>query len=455
MPEWRGTTVQVCGLWPFIAGTGSPMVGVPLGRHLTTRATVCCDPISWFQPAGLIPNASLMVVGHPGLGKSSLVRRMVLGLSGFGVSPLVLGDLKGEYRDLIEALGGAVLELGPGRGAVNPLDPGAAASAAGRLVGPARAELLEKTPNRRKNMLVTLLAMNRGSRPTDHEEAVLHAALGVLDDTFAPGQATLPDLLAVLAEGPDRVRQVTLDRGNDRRYRAAVDPLQRSLAALIEGGLGRTFARRTTTPIRLDRPLAIDISAINEADTLLQAAVLLACWAEGFAALEALQALTDAGLEPQRNYFVVLDELWRVLRAGTGMIDRIDELTRLDRQKGVGTVLVTHTLRDLLAVAEADRPKAEGFAGRMGMHAFVGAPPSELHAIREIVALSDKEAAMITSWSSPPTWAPASTSASGGPPPPPGLGKVLLKVGGRPGIPVQLDLVAAELELHDTNRRWR
>ena len=49
--EYRGTTVQVCGLWPFSSGTSSPMIGVPLGRHEETQATVCCDPISWFQRA--------------------------------------------------------------------------------------------------------------------------------------------------------------------------------------------------------------------------------------------------------------------------------------------------------------------------------------------------------------------------------------------------------------------
>ena len=50
-PEWRATTRQVCGLWPFIAGSGTPMVGVPIGRDLRSHATVCCDPISWFARA--------------------------------------------------------------------------------------------------------------------------------------------------------------------------------------------------------------------------------------------------------------------------------------------------------------------------------------------------------------------------------------------------------------------
>jgi hypothetical protein len=53
-PEWRGTTVQVCGLFPFIVGGGSPTIGVPLGRNLLTGATVCCDPLAWFSRAKLI-----------------------------------------------------------------------------------------------------------------------------------------------------------------------------------------------------------------------------------------------------------------------------------------------------------------------------------------------------------------------------------------------------------------
>ncbi len=82
--EYRGTTVQVCGLWPFSSGASSPMIGVTLGRHEETQATVCCDPISWFQRARLISDPSAFILGKPGLGKSTLVRRMFLGLSAQG-----------------------------------------------------------------------------------------------------------------------------------------------------------------------------------------------------------------------------------------------------------------------------------------------------------------------------------------------------------------------------------
>lgn len=449
-PEWRGTSVQVCGLWPFIAGTGTPMVGVPLGHHLITGAAVCSDPVSWFAQAGLIANPSLMVLGRPGLGKSTMIRRMALGLSAFGVNPLVFGDLKPDYRDLIEALGGDVVQLGRGRGHLNVLDPGAAVVTAQRLTGTRKAELIAEAHGRRLTMLAGLVSLNRHGRVTDHEEAILAAALAVVDEHHTPGDATLYDLIKVIEEGPDRVRQVTLDRGHEERYREAVDPLQRSLAALVQGSLGEVFAQRTTTRIDLSRPVCIDISGISESDETLQAAALLACWGEGFASIAALQALTDAGLEPQHNFLVVLDELWRVLRSGSGLIARIDALTRLDRNSGVGTVIITHTLKDLLSVAAEDRPRAQGFAERMGYYGFVGLPEAELAGVRQVVGLSNREAQMITSWSTPEAWSVA-TGERGEPP---GLGKVLLKVGQRPGIPVRVKLTAAELGVNDTNQRW-
>src|SRR5699024_7269982 len=94
---WRATTVQACGLFPFIVGTGAPQIGVPLGAHLLTGETVCADPVSWFTRAKLIANPSVFVLGKPGLGKSTTIRRMMIGLAAYGTTPLVLGDLKPDY----------------------------------------------------------------------------------------------------------------------------------------------------------------------------------------------------------------------------------------------------------------------------------------------------------------------------------------------------------------------
>lgn len=130
--EWRATSRQVCGLWPFAAGSGSPMIGVPVGRNLLTGGTLCMDPISWFMPGKLISNPSAFVLGLPGLGKSSLIRHMLLGLMGYGVTPIVLGDKKPDYVDLIEAADGQVIRVGRGRGHLNVLDQSIIEAAAPR-----------------------------------------------------------------------------------------------------------------------------------------------------------------------------------------------------------------------------------------------------------------------------------------------------------------------------------
>ncbi|MGL5829020.1 MAG: ATP/GTP-binding protein, partial [Angustibacter sp.] len=171
--EYRGTTVQVCGLWPWVVGSGTPMVGVPFGRHITTGATLCCDPISWFQRADLILNPSVFVLGKPGLGKSTAVRRMALGLAGYGVMPLILGDLKPDYVDLVQALGGQVISLGRGRGSLNILDPGETASAAARLTGKARDIVVADAHSRRLTMVASLITILRSAAPQEREESIL------------------------------------------------------------------------------------------------------------------------------------------------------------------------------------------------------------------------------------------------------------------------------------------
>jgi len=431
------------------------MVGVPLGLHLSTGATVCADPVSWFQ-AGLISNPSVFVLGLPGLGKSTIVRRMAAGLAGYGVLPLVLGDLKPDYVALIEALGGQVIQLGRGRGHLNVLDPGEALEAAEqlRLAGKdkERQQLLADAHGRRHTMVSALLTILRKSPPSDREESILDRALKWLDANHA-GVPVLGDLLNVIKTGPPEVREVALDRGDLNRYKQITEELEASLISLTSGGrLGETFSKATDVPMKRDRPVVYDVSSIDDSDTDLQAAILLACWSAGFGTVNVANALADAGLEPRRHYFVILDELWRALRAGRGMVDRVDALTRLNRQRGVGLAMISHTMSDLEALAtEEERMKARGFVERAGMLIAGGLPGAEMRRLTAAKPLSRAEQDILISWQDPPAWDPTSGREAE----PPGRGRFLAKVGGHPGIPLKVELLPMEIDVNDTNRMWR
>ena len=125
--------------------------------------------------------------------------------------------------------------------------------------------------------------------------------------------------------------------------------------------MGEMFSRQSTVALDLDRPAVFDVSSIPEDETELVGAALSACWGVGFGAVNVTHALAEAGLAPMRHYLIILDELWRALIAGRGMVDRTNSLTRLNRQWGVGVVMCSHTIKDLLSLPdEHERMKALG-----------------------------------------------------------------------------------------------
>jgi hypothetical protein len=67
----------------------------------------------------------------------------------------------------------------------------------------------------------------------------------------------------------------------------------------------------------------------------------------------------------------------------------------------------------------------------------------ELDEVSRVVPLSEAEKAIVASWSSPETWQPGARH--------PGRGKYLIKTGQRVGIPVELEYVADEAKLYETD----
>lgn len=454
--EWRGSTRQVCGLWPFAAGATTPYSGAPLGIDLDSNSPVGCDPIAWFVD-GIINNPSAFILALPGYGKSTLVRHALLGMNGRGIIPLVPGDLKPDYVDEIEAMGGQVIQLAPGRGHLNVLDPGEISAIADRLPPDIREKLLVDAHTRKLQLLLALISILRKGHVTPNEENILDKAL-VLLETEHEGVPVVQDLLDVIVSRPQALQDIALDRGDPDRYKDATDALVASLMSLNgQGRFGDMFSKPTSAALRMDRPAVFDVSQIGDIHRDVQAAALLACWTTTFASVEVAHALADAGLGPRRNYFVVLDELWRALRAGAEMVNRIDALTRLNRNEGVGQAMITHTMSDLESLpTETERQAARGFVERSGMVITGALPHAEMEKLRQAVTVSNAEAARLVSWADPGSWSRIAKkrSRSGAPRQAPGVGKFMIKVGGRPGISVAVRLTQVEIEMNNTNKRW-
>ncbi|WP_280421398.1 hypothetical protein [Nocardia carnea] len=469
--EWRGTTAQVVGLWPWSVGAGAPLIGTPLGPHLRTGAPVCFDPMNWFNRAGVITAPSLFVLGLNGFGKSSLVRRIVLGGVAQGITPLILADVKPDYRRLVELVGGQVIDLGYGYGQINPLDPGIMGEVLTQLENAGMAEqartLAQELRARQIALICALVELVRGRRVADFEETVIATALSMLYAPVSEGgcgftvehQPVLDDLLEVIVAGGEDLR-LDAATDTDERYQAMIVPLRQSLRALTRGPFGQVFNGPTSVGLDLgSTAVCIDVSHIPKGDQKLKAAVMLACWGAGFSAIEALNMLTDVGLAPQRYFQVVMDELWQVLSLGEFMVERVDELTRLQRGIAVALIMISHTIKDLQALgSEAAIARALGFLERARAKIFGALPGEEVNRLHSIVPFTAAERAMVTNWSAPQALTGEAILPGRPRPIPPGTGKFLLKVGegGQPGIPFLVELSETEKRtgIHDTNTRF-
>ncbi len=442
--EYQGTTIQVCGLYPFTAGSGSPSVGVPMGRHMNWGEVVCLDPFAWLQ-AGLVVNTGIWVTGQAGVGKSSFCKRLIRGMAAFGVRPLILGDTKPDYVAVVTRLGGQVIRVGRGLDRINPLDSGPLGQAMHKLSGSHAHQLRAEIRGRRLSSLLALCSLVRRTPMANGEEVILGASVDLLAARLPAGvDPTVPDVLRILREGPDPLIAAA-EADTREEYQSETKSLRHTLNLLCEGSLKGIFDGPTTRPLDMDAPAAcVDISNVAAAGDTLVAAAMLSTWAYGFGMVDAAAALAAEGLAPRRNYFAVMDELWRALRGGPGLVEHADALTRLNRSKGMGHVMLTHSLADLEALpTDEDRAKARGFPERCDIKVLAGLSPREIDDLSELIPMSKAEKNLVASWGSADSWRAGVLH--------PGRGKYLIKTGQRVGIPVELSYVGDEAMLYDTD----
>lgn len=378
---------------------------------------------------------------------STLIRRIITFLGAKGVVPMILSDLKPDYVKLIKAMGGEPITLGRGGMSINPLDPGPAVRGLPHMDADQAKQVRAQLEGRRLNTLAGLCELVRGEKLSDYELTALRTAIRVLDPDL-DSTPLVDEVGEVIESRHEEVRRVIRDRGSNDRYDARTERLIDALQGVgSRGAFGDTFARHTSVPMWLDRAIVFDMSEVDDNDLQLQAALQLVCWSYGSAVVQGAKTLAAAGLEPERIYLLVMDELWRVLRASLQMVDRIDAITRLNRQLLLPQIMCTHTMEDLRLATEEATAKAWGFVERSEMVYLGGLAPKEMGNLDQVFAMPEKERSMITTWSD--------TITSTGTGEPAGLGLFLLKLGSNPGIPFHLDLMPMEKEVNETNERWQ
>jgi hypothetical protein len=443
--EYQGTTSQLCGLYPFVAGSGAPIHGIPIGRHMLWGEVVCLDPLEWLR-VGLVTNPGVFVLGQPGAGKSAIAKRLAMGMAATGTRILVLGDTKPDYTPLVTYLGGQVVKVGRGMDRINPLDPGPLAAVLRHAGGLDATQLRLEIRGRRMALLLALCTLIRGRAITNGEEVILGRAVDLLADHHP--DPTVPDVVNLIVSGGQAMQDCARARSSGE-YRRRVDELIATLALLCDGSLAGVFDRPTSQPIDMSAPaVSLDISRIATADTTLLCAAMLSAWSYGHAIVDASAVLADHHHAPRHQHLAIMDELWRALRGAPGLVEHADALTRLNRAKGMASIMLTHSLADLDALPTADdRAKAQGFVERAAITILAGLPPRELDRVHHITPLTAAERDLVASWAAPDAWLPGLTH--------PGRGKYLIKTGQRPGLPVSLQLVGDEWALYDTDPKFR
>lgn len=368
----RATTAHLAGAYPFVAEGGLGHAGVYIGRDLFGGAFVF-DPWELYRQRQ-ITNPNLLVIGQLGVAKSSLVKTLLWRSQTFGRAAVV-ADPKGEYTPLAHACGVEPVRIGPGLPArLNPLDPGPAAAA----TIPS-----EELARRRLDLLATLLAasLNRALRPVEH------AALGLAlteATRSSNGRPTLPDVVAALL-GP------TDDAANELRLTVselAIDSRDAALELrrLCEGDLRGMFDGPTTVRPDFDAPLVVlDLSAIYGTAAMPLLMICATTWLHA--------ALTAPG----QYRYVLIDEAWALLQT-VSTARWLQASYKLCRQYGVANIAAIHRLSDLSA-AGADgteqRELAKGLLADAETRVIYRQAPGEIAAARELLGLTDTEAALI------------------------------------------------------------
>lgn len=317
--------------FPYVAGPSLGADGVYIGTDQNGGGAFTFDPWELYANE-TISGMSMMLFGTVGTGKSSLAKSYVLRSVKAGRKASVASDSKGEWTVVARAVGGSVIQVGPGMDTrMNPLDEGTRPSTdpSGKVLDDQSWAAMVRT--RRMAILGTLghILANRQLDPTER-----HVLSRALDDAVAASkqqqrQVVIPDVIDAL----DAMRQVAPEM---EAQAAAVVAMV--LHRVTDGDLEGMFDGETTAQFDADAPMvSIDTSALKGASPE-AARVANACTG---AWTEAMITNADSG---QR--IVVYEEGWDNISSEADL-QRMVESWKLARAYGIFNILILHKLADL------------------------------------------------------------------------------------------------------------
>lgn len=368
----RTTTAHLQAAYPFIADQGLGGRGVYIGQDVAGGGAFCYDPFVLYEK-GVLTDPNMVVMGHLGRGKSSLVKTYILRQSVFGRKAAIM-DPKGEYADLAAQFGIEPVRLAPGGSIrLNPLDPGPSA----KQINP------EEISARQESLLVAVAEATLDRHLSPAEQTACRLALeNVRSQTDHP---TIPMIASALfspsAQSAARIHTDVERLAEEGRELAL------TFKRLCEGDLRGMFDGETNADIDWDGPLVVlDLSPLHQSPALPILMTCAAAWLQGVFARET----------PEKR-IVVVDEAWSILRT-LGIARWMQANFKLARAYGVQNIIVLHRPSDLKATGDAgteQRQIAEGLLLDAGTRIVYAQSTEEVKTSRALLGLTSTEAQIL------------------------------------------------------------
>ena len=328
----------------------------------TASSGAACYLCAWFPPASvsepilvgrtaagadlaLLPklaNRHGLVAGATGTGKSVTLMRLAEGLSRTGV-PVFLADVKGDLAGLAAVgdpantrVNDRIAQLGLAGGFQRAALPVTFWDVFGEQGHPLRATVSEMGPL----LLARLLGL------TDVQEGVLNIVFQVADDRGLL-LIDLKDLRALVQHVGDHAKDFTTEYGNIST--ASIGAIQRGLLTLDQQGGDRFFGEPALDLHDLMRTDAQGRGVINllAADQLMASPKLYATFLLWLLA-ELFEELPEVGDPDQPKLVFFFDEAHLLFSdAPKALVDKVEQVVRLIRSKGVGVYFVTQNPLDV------------------------------------------------------------------------------------------------------------